>query len=65
MDYFEYHNQSFLAKDLYEANQSKNKKTVNMVNDALINLRNAVNKKTIPENKSRWSNQNCWKKSFR
>ena len=50
MDYFEYHNQSFLAKDLYEANQSKNKKTVNMVNDALINLRNAANNMEIPEN---------------
>ena len=35
---------------MYEANQVKNKQIVNLVNDALIDLWNDVNKKDIPRN---------------
>ena len=50
-DYFGYHNPSFIAKDLYKVNQAKIERMVNQINDALVNLRYAVNKKTIAENK--------------
>ena len=50
-DYFRYHNPSFIAKDLYKVNQAKIERMVNQINDALVNLRYAVNKKTIAENK--------------
>ena len=46
-EYFGYHNPSLLAKD----NQAKNEQIVNQVSDALINLRNAVNRKSISEMK--------------
>ena len=36
-------------EDLYIANITKNEKTVKQVNNALIDLRNNVNKKDIPE----------------
>ena len=52
MEYLGYHNPSSLAKDLYKANQPKNYQIVNHVTRALIDLRNAVNKKKIPENKN-------------
>ena len=51
-EYFGYHNPSFLAKYKYKYNQSKNEQIVNQVNDALIHLRNAVNKNPIPENEN-------------
>ena len=61
-EYFKYQNPSFLIKDIYNANQTRNEQIVNQVNDALIDLRNTVKKK---ENswkwKPTWSNQNCWK----
>ena len=47
-----YRNPSFLAKNLYKANQAKNKQTINQVNDGLIDLRNALSKKTNPENEN-------------
>ena len=50
-DYFWSHNSSFIAKDLYKVNQAKIERMVNQINDALVNLRYAVNKKTIAENK--------------
>ena len=49
-EYFKYHNPSFLAKYKYKYNQAKNEQIVNQVNDALIDLRNAANKNSIPEN---------------
>ena len=35
-EYLEYHNQSFLAKNLLKTNQTKNKQIRNEVNDPLI-----------------------------
>ena len=51
-EYFKYQNPSYLLKDLYYADKTENKKIVNNVNNALIDLRNAVNKKEIPSNKN-------------
>ena len=39
-----------LVQDLYNANKTTNEKTANNVNDSWIDLRNAINKKKIPEN---------------
>ena len=47
---FGYQNPSFLTKDLLKASQTKNYQMVNVVNDALIDLRNAANNMEIPEN---------------
>ena len=48
-NYFKYQNPSFLAKDLIRA---KNEKLVNIVNDELIDIRNAIIRKDIPENEN-------------
>ena len=48
-DYFLYQHPSFLVEDLYEVNQDENKITVNLVNDVLIDLKNDVSKKEVPE----------------
>ena len=45
-----YQDLSFLEKDLLKVIQAKNEHMINPVNDSLIGLRNAVNKKEIPEN---------------
>ena len=50
--YFGCMNPSFLANNLYKANQDKSKEIINHVHDGLIGLRNAVNIKTIPENEN-------------
>ena len=44
----------FLAKDLFKdlTKQSKNEQLINTINDELIDLRNAVIKKEISENKN-------------
>ena len=47
-----YHNPSFLAKDLIRAKQAKNEQLVNNVNAKLVNLRNSINRKKIPENEN-------------
>ena len=39
-----------MVKDLRRVNQAKNELIVNQVNDALIDLRNTINKKIVPEN---------------
>ena len=39
-------------KYLHKVNQAKNDQTVNYVHDALIDLRNTVNKNKIPENEN-------------
>ena len=49
---------------LGKANQAKNEQTVNQVSDTLINLRNAVNKKKIPENENSDEVMNIVKKSL-
>ena len=50
--YFWYHNPSFIAKVLFKANQAKNERMVNQVNDAMFDLRYVFNKKTITENEN-------------
>ena len=52
LDYFKYQNRSFFVKDLISANQNKNEKLVNSINNGLIDLRNNINRKEIPENES-------------
>ena len=42
----------FLAKTLIRAKQAKNEQLVNNINDELINLRDAIIKKEIPENEN-------------
>ena len=39
-------------KDLHKSDEDKNEKIVNHANDALIQLRNAVNRKQIPHNEN-------------
>ena len=51
-EYFGYQNPSFSTTDLFEANQAKNDQMVNLLNDMLTDLRNAVSKKEIPENEN-------------
>ena len=41
-----------LVKNLVDANQIKNEKLVNNVNNGLIDLRNDINRKKNPENKN-------------
>ena len=47
-----YQNPLFLAKDLIRATQAKNQQLVKNVDDGLIDLRNAIIKKEIPENEN-------------
>ena len=50
---FQYQNPSFFAKDLITSNhQAKNEQLVNNIDDGLIDLRNAIIRKEIPENKN-------------
>ena len=42
----------FLAKDLIRATQSKNEQLVNNIIDGLIDLRNTINRKEIPQNEN-------------
>ena len=51
-DCFKYQNPSFLGKDLIRATQAKNEQIVNNVNDGLIDLRNDINRKEIPQNEN-------------
>ena len=44
-EYFKYQNSKDLLKDLYCAGKNRNKKIVNNVNNALIELRSAVNRR--------------------
>ena len=48
-EYFNYQTPSFLKKQLYKDNQNKNDKIVEYLNESLINLRNYINSKEIPE----------------
>ena len=48
---FKYQNPLFLAKDLIRANEAKNKQLVKNINNGFVNLRKAIVRKEIPENK--------------
>ena len=41
-----------MTKDLNKVNHRKNERIANKVNDALIDLKNDINKKTFPENEN-------------
>ena len=43
---------SFSLKGLYERNQNNNDKIVKYFNESLIDLRNCINSKEIPENEN-------------
>ena len=45
LNYFRYQNPLFLVRDLISAEQDKNEKLVNNINDGLIDLRNSVDRK--------------------
>ena len=45
LNYFKYQNSLFLVKNLTSKKQDKNETLVNNINDGLIDLRNAVNRK--------------------
>ena len=47
-----YRNPSFLEKGLHKAKESRNENIVNQVKDVLVDLRNAANKKKIPESEN-------------
>ena len=49
LHYLKYQNPSVLVKDLISAKQNKNKKLVNNISGRLIDLRNGINRKEIPE----------------
>ena len=51
-EYFDYDSLSFLVKDLCESNQSKSDMIVKYLNESLIDLKNSINSKEIPENKN-------------
>ena len=51
-NYFKCKNPSFLVKDLIRVKQAKNQQLAKNINDGLIDLRNAIIKKKIPENKN-------------
>ena len=50
--FFKYQNPLFLFKSLIRDKQAKNEKLVNNINDELIDLRNAIIRKEILENKN-------------
>ena len=52
LSYFKYQNPSFSVKDSISAKQNKNEKTVNNVNNGLIDLRNDIKRKKITENEN-------------
>ena len=45
LNYFKYQNSLFLVKNLTSKKQDENETLVNNINDGLIDLRNAVNRK--------------------
>ena len=50
--YFKYQSPLLLLKDLISTKQDKNQKSVNDINDGLIDLKNAVNRKKIHDNEN-------------
>ena len=53
---------SFLVKDLYEDDQNINDIIVKYLKESLIDLRNSINSKEIPENENRKKVVNIVKK---
>ena len=51
-EYFKCHDPSFLVKDSHNANETRNVKIVNYAHNALIDIRNTINKKETPENEN-------------
>ena len=51
-NHFKYQNPLFLAKDLIRATEAKNEQLVNNVNNKLIDLKNVIIRKEIPENEN-------------
>ena len=49
LNFFKYLNLLFLVKDLISTKIDKNEKLVNNINAGFIDLRNAINRKEIPE----------------
>ena len=49
---FNYQNPLLFVKDLILAKQDKNEKLLNNINNGLIDLRNAIIRKEIPENEN-------------
>ena len=47
LNYFKYHNPSFLVQDLITAKQNNNEKLVNNINSPLIDLRNDISRKEM------------------
>ena len=52
LGYFKYNNPSLLVRDLISIKQNKNEKLVNNINNGLVDLRNDINRKEIPENEN-------------
>ena len=52
LDCLKYQNVSSLVKDLISVKQNKNEKLVKNINNTLIDLRNNINRKEIPENEN-------------
>ena len=59
LNYFKYQNQLFVETDLIRATRAKNKTLVINFNDGLINSKNAINKKEIPENENPKKSSQC------
>ena len=59
LNYFKYQNQLFVETDLIRAMQAKNETLVINFNDGLINSKNAINKKEIPENENPKKSSQC------
>ena len=48
--YFKYQNPEFLLRDFFNTSKTKNDAMVNHINDAFIDLRNAVSREETPQN---------------
>ena len=59
LNYFKYQNQMFVETDLIRATRAKNETLVINFNDGLINSKNAINKKEIPENENPKKSSQC------
>ena len=51
-EYFNYQSPSLLVKDSYEENRNKNDIIVKYLNESLIDLKNSINSKQLPENEN-------------
>ena len=51
-DYFLHQTPSYLTKDLYDSDEIKNDEIIKNINNGLIELRNSIKSKEIPENEN-------------